>query len=195
MVEGPDRGKILFLVGYLHLALEDESQGKEYIEEAFKFDRELVSSFLKQTGKVSVLPLEARSTFSSTFPMKQVKIGRAYPILVRPSFSLPSVEMPTLDFPFEPCILQQFLLKNIKCKPEAPWLNRVQGMIQFTDEVQELVSETVTESVAEEEAAEEEDVFDEGIENFKKYRSALCLPRGESDRLLRNMQEVFQNND
>ena len=195
MVEGPDRGKILFLVGYIHLGLEDEAEGKEYIEEAFKYDKELISGFLKQSSKVAVLPFNSKSTFASTFPMKQVKIGRAYPILIRPSFALPAIELPTLDFPFEECILEQFQLKIIKCKPEAPWLNRVQGMIQFTDEVQELVSETVTDSVADEEPVDEEDVFEEGIENFKKYRSAFCLPRGESDKLLKNMQEVFQNNE
>lgn len=200
MVDGTDRGKLLFLVGYIHLGLENESDGREYIEEAYKFDRDTVSTFLKQSSKVSILPLNSSSPFSQKFPLKSIKLGRAYPIHVRPSFSLPLIEMPKLDFPFEECIFSQFKLKNIKCKPEAPWLNRVQGMIQFTDEVQEIVSETITESVAEdveedENEEDEEGVFDEGIENFKKYRSALCLPRGNSAELLRNMKEVFENNE
>ena len=68
-------------------------------------------------------------------------------------------------------------------------------MIQFTDEVQDILSETVTESVNEEAEVYEEDVFEGDIGDFKKYRSALCLPRGESDQLLKNMQAAFHNNN
>ena len=68
-------------------------------------------------------------------------------------------------------------------------------MIQFTDEIQDMLSETVTESVEEEEVEQQEDVFEGGIENFKKYRSAFCLPRRNSDEILKNMQEAFHKNN
>ena len=69
-------------------------------------------------------------------------------------------------------------------------------MIQFTDEVQDILSETIAESATdsniEDPQACESDVFEKN-DNFKKYHSALCLPRCESNELLKNMQAAFND--
>ncbi|OMJ76350.1 hypothetical protein SteCoe_24292 [Stentor coeruleus] len=196
MTDGSERGKILLLSGFIHIGLDNDQEGKEFLSEAYKFDPQTVTQFLKSNTKISILAFNSKNDFCENFPLITSSIGSASPISIRLSFGLPLVEMPSMDFDIEDSILQQFAMKNIKCKPEAPWLNRVQGMIQFTDEVQDIVSETVTDSVAENSGEEEpqDDVFEDGTENFKKYRSALCLPRGGSDQILKNMQAVFANN-
>ena len=195
IVEGNDKGKILLLSGFIQLGLENSSQGKQFFSEAYKYDPASVSAYLKQNSSISILPFNSYSSFASEFPFVTASIGNTSPISIRPSISTPTIDPPSLDFQVEEIIFQQFQIKNIKCKPEAPWLNRVQGMIQFTDEVQDILSETVTESVNEEAEVYEEDVFEGDIGDFKKYRSALCLPRGESDQLLKNMQAAFHNNN
>lgn len=52
--------------------------------------------------------------------------------------------MPSMDFSVEPKVLEYFKMRAVKCKPEAPWLNRVNGTIQFTEELHEAGSETVS---------------------------------------------------
>lgn len=193
--EGPDKGKILLLVGCIHLGLENKLQGAQYLSEAYKFDPGSVTSYRKQNSSISILPFNSSSLFASECPLVKVCIGNSTPVFVRPSFCLPVVELPAIEFDIDPVILAQFQLKNIKSKPEAPWLNRVQGMIQFTDEIQDILSETVAESVADEEEQHLEDVFEEGIENFKKFRSAFCLPKANSGDLLKNIQAVFESNN
>ena len=194
LVDGCDRGKILLLTGFIQLGLDSNSQGKQYLSEAYKYDPSTVTAYLKQSSETSVLALNSSDGFASEFPLVNVSIGQSSSIFIRPSFTLPAIELPNIEFETDEIFLTQFSLKSIKCKPEAPWLNRVQGMIQFTDEIQDILSETVTESVAEDEEVQQ-DVFEEGTENFKKYRSALCLPRGQSDDMLKNMQAVFHNNN
>ncbi|OMJ82649.1 hypothetical protein SteCoe_16569 [Stentor coeruleus] len=196
MTDRNDRGKILLLSGFIHIGLDNDHEGKEFLSEAYKFDPQTVTQFLKSNTKVSVLAFNTKNNFSEGFPLITSSIGNTTPINIRLSFGLPLVEMPTIEFDIEESILKQFSMKNIKCKPEAPWLNRVQGMIQFTDEVHDIVSETVADSIEENLGEEEpqDDVFEDGIENFKKYRSALCLPKGGSDQILKNIQAVYANN-
>ena len=194
MIEDMDRGKVLLISGIIHLGLDNTSEGKEYLSVAYKYDPISVSVYLKQNSHISLLPLNSAGPLSSEFPLVRASVGSASAISLRPSFGLPAVEMPEIEFEVDDEVVGRFQIKNLKCKPEAPWLNRVQGMIQFTDEIQDILSETVTESV-EEEAEEQDDVFEGGIENFKKYRSAFCLPRRGSEEILKNMQEAFHKNN
>lgn len=184
---GENKGQILFLIGHLNLSLSNESDGKDLIHAAIK----LCKSFNSSSPNFDIFPFSSNTDLSSKFPSIPVHLPDSITISLRPSFSLPSVDLPVFDFPVESCILDQFSIKSIKVKPEAPWLNRVQGMIQFTDEVQENMSETVSESVVEPDEDFEEDVFDEGIESFKKYRSAICLMNMDSDKLFESMQGIL----
>ena len=60
--------------------------------------------------------------------------------------SLPKPSPPLLDFDIEESVLDYFNIKAIKCRPEAPWLNRVNGTIQFTEDMQMITSENVSDS-------------------------------------------------
>ena len=61
--------------------------------------------------------------------MAKVQIRDCNSILLRPSFGFPAMKYPDLDFNCESGILKTFAVKSVKCKPEAPWLNRVKGAI------------------------------------------------------------------
>lgn len=84
-----------------------------------------------------------------------------------------------MSFKIDDTILKEFQIKNVKCKPEAPWLNRVKGMIQFTEEIQEidLDSEVVSDHESGDSDREQETPEDRG--NYpveRKYKSAMELP-------------------
>jgi tetratricopeptide (TPR) repeat protein len=184
---GDDKAKVLYLIGFLHLGLQNENDGKDFIKAAKKMGKNLKT---QENDEIELFPFASNKEFSLKFPVISLKFGLKT-VKTRPSFGLPIVELPVFDFPVDLEIVQQVSLKSIKCKPEAPWLNRVQGMIQFTDEVQEVQSETATESIVDQQEEPEEDVF-EDHENFKKYRSAICLPRQESDKLFESMRAALE---
>lgn len=89
--------------------------------------------------------------------------------------------MPTMDFEVEPKIMDYFKMRAIKCKPEAPWLNRVNGTIQFTEELHEAGSESV--SVTEESDHDEKPEAIESSEEIvstaprRPYKSCVDFSR------------------
>jgi hypothetical protein len=63
-------------------------------------------------------------------------------VLVKPCLKLLCGEMPSMEIVHSQEWLQEFTVRPrqfslIKCKYEAPWLNRVNGSIQFTELIQE----------------------------------------------------------
>lgn len=69
-------------------------------------------------------------------------------------------------------------MKALKSKPEAPWLNRVNGTIQFTEDMQMITSENVSDSeeaaladLKEEQLSPDED----NLEEARKCQSAANL--------------------
>ena len=54
---------------------------------------------------------------------------------VRPSIALPRVPLPSLDFAVESRTVSLFSVEVLRPKPEAPWLNRLNGAVQFTEAV------------------------------------------------------------
>lgn len=89
--------------------------------------------------------------------------------------------MPTMDFGVEAKVLDYFKMRAVKCKPEAPWLNRVNGTIQFTEELHEAGSETV--SVTEESDHEEKHEQNESSQDLivsaprRQYKSCVDFSR------------------
>ena len=109
------------------------------------------------------------------------KFGENVEILVKPSISLPRPTLKNLEFDMESEILEYFKIECVKCKPETPWLNRVKGSIQFTDEIQHYETESVTEEV--EEKPEESGVFSD--KSLRPYKSQEIRMRtlGEKENL------------
>lgn len=191
LLEGKDRGKVLMLMGILQNGLEQQKDARSLIAEGSKFDPETVQQYLEQKGEVKILPLSSNSKYASNFPMVKVKIGSSTPVLIRPSFSLPKIDMPRMEFESEQAIFDKFIVKSVKCKPETPWLNRVKGSIQFTDEIQNIECESLNES-------QEPAIKIEESENFysdatmRKYKSE-SISLGENEVESHNMTKSSES--
>ena len=170
-----DRGKLLMIMGILHYALDRNKEAKALLSEAFKYDSDTVGDFLEEKLEVKVFPLSSDSVYSKNFKYVKVSIGESHPIYLRPSFGVPRPELPSFDFDVETGILQNFSVKTVKCKPETPWLNRVKGSIQFTDEIQHYETESASEEM--EAKAEDTDVFShKSIRRNKSYEVRIRSP-------------------
>ena len=184
-LEGKDRGKVLLLMGVLNLGLEQEKEAKSLITEGFKFDPDTVQMYFDEKPEIKVLPLSSNSKYASVFPMAKVRIGKSHPFLVRPSFSLPKVELPRIEFEIEQNLLEKFQVKSVKCKPETPWLNRIKGSIQFTDEIQILETDSLN-SLDEPAKVPESQSYSDAT--MRKYKSESLSRRD-------NKQESVFDND
>ncbi|OMJ68126.1 hypothetical protein SteCoe_34512 [Stentor coeruleus] len=164
-----DRGKVLLIMGVIQYALEMNREAKTILTEAFKYDPEIVGKYLEENSDVEVLPLSSGEKFAEGFDCIKIAIGDSHPFYVRPCIMIPKSGLPSFDFGIEEEIFKFFTLNTVKCKPETPWLNRVKGSIQFTDEIQLIEAESPSEEKEEEEKAEVSDVFSD--KSLKKYKS------------------------
>ena len=174
ILEGSDRGKILLLIGILNLVIQENEQARGIMLEAFKYDSETSTAYLEEKPSVKILPFSSGSSLASRYPLTEVQIGDCHKFYIRPSFSYPFITLPSLEFNIETNILNEFLVKSVKCKPEAPWLNRVKGTIQFTEEIREINCESVVSSLKSE-SDQENSVFDSSFSELKVYRSAQVI--------------------
>jgi tetratricopeptide (TPR) repeat protein len=94
-------------------------------------------------------------------------------LLIRPNDTFATSNDQNFDFETEEGILSCFSLKTVKCKPETPWLNRVKGAIQFTEEIQDIESESASEEV--DIKLEFSDIFSE--KSFRKFKSLDILKK------------------
>ena len=174
ILEGSDRGKILLLIGILNLTIQENEQARSIMLEAFKYDSVTSTAYLEEKPSVEILPFSSGSLLASLYPLTEVKIGDCHQFFIRPSFNYPFITLPSLEFNTEQNILNEFLVKSVKCKPEAPWLNRVKGTIQFTEEIREINCESVVSSLKSE-SDEENSVFDSSFSELKVFRSAQVI--------------------
>lgn len=177
-LEGKDRGKVLLLMGILNFALHQQKEAKTLITEGYKYDPETIQMYLDGKSEIKILPLEASSKYASSFPMAKVKIGDCQPVLLRPSFSLPKVDLPRMEFSSEKFLLNKFCVKTVKCKPETPWLNRIKGSIQFTDEIQNLDHDSIDSSKSEIKIQASESNYSDAT--MRKYKSE-SISMGEDE--------------
>ena len=181
VIEGTDRGKVMLLIGVIQLALQESEEARSLMLEAFKYDPSIASAYLEEKNDIVLLPFIVNNylTFANCF--KVIKLADCHPIQVRPCFSLPNHIKPVMDFVVEDSILDNFLVKSVKCKPEAPWLNRVKGTIQFTDEIREIGSESIVSTKKSDSDGESlSSIFDSSFSDAKVFRSAAVFQgRGE----------------
>lgn len=137
------KGQLLFLSALLHITQKNKKKAENLMKEAIKSDPETLSPFL-DNEEVSILPLHTSNEFSSIFPLISVNVDQLPTVFIRPAIVLPH---PCIDQGFEDLasiLLTYFATESISPRPEAPWLLRVKGSIQFTDgfiEVPDLVTE------------------------------------------------------
>jgi hypothetical protein len=54
---------------------------------------------------------------------------------MKPSFSFPFIKPPNMIPCVDNSVLDQFTIKAIPLKPEAPWIKKTQFGIKFTEEI------------------------------------------------------------
>lgn len=145
------RGQLLFLSALIELTQKNKHKAEKLLKDALKCDSETVNPFLNGQS-TTVLPLHTSSDFASLFPLVPLTFDNYPTVYIRPAIILPRIE---LDIPLKSVldiVTSMFSISKITPRPEAPWLNRNKGSIQFTENIIEVtcdIIDTEKNSVAE----------------------------------------------
>ena len=129
------RGQLFLICAVIELIHSNKDSAEKYLQESAKCSPEHCARFID--GKdVEILPLHTGNEFSCKF--KLIDFPGNNKIKLRPAISLPKID-PPLKFE-DSCKAMKDLLRfdTIQPRPEAPWLNRNKGSIQFTDSIIDL---------------------------------------------------------
>jgi tetratricopeptide (TPR) repeat protein len=143
------QGLLLLLVAITALQLDQSQEANEYMTEAFRMSPQVVDKFL-ETKYLEAAPFQKSRGCLDKLPGISIMLKGA--TLVRSiqklSLALPNPQpaVPPLEFQVEKSIKSYFSFSTSKCKLEAPWLNRINGAVQFTDNLLDYPSLTVTTS-------------------------------------------------
>ena len=165
------RGQMLLLSSILQLAAGNTPAAEKLLKEAFHCDSETATPFLsKQT--TTVLPLNTTNPFAQRFPLIGLKINVIPLIQVRPAVSLPRSNLPNIEFCVEKEVESFFTILKVVTRPEAPWLNRVRGSIQFTSNIVDIDEPS---QVSEREPRDKGRIQESQEEIKRQIKSALPL--------------------
>lgn len=119
----------------IELHQNNKESAEKYLKESVKCSPVHCQEFL-EGNTIEILPLHTGNEFSAKFPLIEFFANKK--IKLRPAVTLPKF-LPPLKFQ-DSCIILKELLKfeNILPRPEAPWLNRNKGSIQFTESIIDL---------------------------------------------------------
>ena len=166
----------MFLNALLYILVGKQDKAQKAMQEVYKFDSQLVDTFLEQSEPVSINPYPS---IAIEIPPIEVQIKNSNIVQLFPAFDLPKIRMPSMSFKIDDTILREFQMKHVKCKPEAPWLNRVKGMIQFTEEIQEIDLDSEAPSDRESGDSDHGEETNDHRDSYpveRKYKSAMELP-------------------
>jgi tetratricopeptide (TPR) repeat protein len=141
-VEETAQGLILLLVGVTALQLEQGSEAKEYMTEAFRLIPKTVNKFL-ETSCIDAAPFQRADSCLDKFPDITIS-ARGATLKLKLALPCPKPPVPPLEFQVDESVKSYLSFNTVKCKLEAPWLNRINGAVQFTDNLQDYPSLTVT---------------------------------------------------
>lgn len=170
------KGQMLLLAAAIYLVCNNTNAAEKLLKEAFRCDSETVSPYLANYP-IKLLPLNTNSAFAEKFPLISVDMPGQPRIEVRPAISLPRIHLPSLDFSVQTEVKDFFLFSKIQPKPEAPWLNRVRGSIQFTDAIVDVDTEPT--EITEREKKNQ--VVEESNESKRNIKSMIPLRHFSSD--------------
>lgn len=187
---------MLFLAALSELSLGNNRPAAKMMEEAFQCDQETLSPFLN--GKpITLCPLNTNGEFCAKFPLIIMPFENQPEIKMRPAISLPRVRLPSMEFKIEEKVKDFFDFSKISPKPEAPWLNRIRGSIQFTDSIVEMeVEMSESESDTKKEEKYTEEMWDENrkVKSLLPIRHRSLDPLDSSKEILRNIDEITSKN-
>ena len=138
--------------------------------------------------------MNTSNQFAEKFPLISLEFSNQPKIEVRPAISLPRVPLPSLEFGIQTEIKEFFSFKKIQPKPEAPWLNRIKGSIQFTESIVDVGTEPTELSEREDKRYRLE--TEEEIEEKKKRGIKSMIPlRHFSSEAHRHLPKISENLD
>ena len=165
------RGQMLLFSAIIQLSLNNTATAEKILKEAFKCDEESVTPFLSKK-KTTILPLNTNNPFAQQFPLINLDISDDPIIRVRPAISLPRSTLPNIEFLIEKEAKEFFSLSKITSRPEAPWLNRIRGSIQFTST---LVDIDEPSQISERDIQEFNEIQESNQDIKRKIKSAIAL--------------------
>ncbi|CAG9321078.1 unnamed protein product [Blepharisma stoltei] len=135
------KGQMLFLCALIEISLENSDSAESLLKEAFRCDPDSIKPFLNNEP-THIMPLNTNNDFASNFPFMDLPFNCSPKVQIRPAISLPRVDLPSLNFDIpEERVREFFTISKVTPKPEAPWLNRVRGSIQFTELIVDIDTE------------------------------------------------------
>lgn len=188
-----NRPQLMLLAGLARAALGEDAE--EYLSKALELDDSL-AEVLERDQVLSV-----GDSAWQTLPKLNWAVA-SYSLVtftqtISLCCSLPRPSLPSFDFGIEDSAIGYFNMKALKSKPEAPWLNRVNGTIQFTEDMQMITSENVSDSeeagladLKEEQLSPDED----SAEEARKCQSAALLrgnPSSSGDLPTKRTEELL----
>lgn len=87
----------------------------------------------QQAGKIALDTFEQNHRISKLWPKIDIP---ATSVCLSMAFSYPFVEPPELLPEFDESFFDEFMVSRSEQKPEAPWINRSEGGLVFTPNVQ-----------------------------------------------------------
>lgn len=175
------RGQILLLTSIIHLSLNNTLEAENILKEAFHCDSDTVTPFLSKKT-TTILPLNTTNPFAQLFPLLTFDIIKDPIIKIRPAVSLPRSTLPNIEFFVEKEAENFFTLNKITPRPEAPWLNRAKGSIQFTNV---LVDYDEPSLISERDAKDIKD-FKNSSQEFKRIIKSAAALRHFSSSVFKN---------
>jgi predicted Zn-dependent protease len=129
------RGQLCLICAVIELCENNKESAEKFLKESAKCAPDHCQKFIEGLV-VDVLPLHTANEFSQRFPLIEIPGNRK--VRLRPAVTLPKVP-PPLGFGDSCTVVKELLaLSTVQPRPEAPWLNRSKGSIQFTDSIIDL---------------------------------------------------------
>ncbi|CAG9324004.1 unnamed protein product [Blepharisma stoltei] len=193
ILNSKNKGQMYFLSALAELTLGNNTSAEKLLKDAFQCDPESIGPFLtKQT--TTILPLNTSNEFVANFPFIIIPFNKKPVIQVRPALSLPRVKLPSLDFSIEYKVKDYFSIEKVIPKPEAPWMNRIRGSIQFTDSIVDIDSDPSDNSDEETKPTLQKGSGSE-IEEMRLVKSAMPLRHFSSSLRDRDDIGLLQSKD
>jgi tetratricopeptide (TPR) repeat protein len=126
------RGQLYLICSAIEQSFSKLESAEILLKEAAKCNPDCYSRFVSGEN-VSILPLHTANEFSSRFEL--IPFPGNPKVLLRPSVVLPRLQSPlSLNDTFK-SMKKLFNFSTIIPRPEAPWINRTKGSIQFTETI------------------------------------------------------------
>jgi hypothetical protein len=128
------RGQLYLICAVIELSYKHKEEAEGLLQESAKCSPECCAMFLDGES-VDILPLHTGNEFSARYGL--ITFAGNAKVRFRPAITLPKIE-PPLSIADSDSVLKGFFNFNtINPRPEAPWVNRNKGSIQFTESILE----------------------------------------------------------